>query len=181
MNRLKITIGLMLIVMASCEAGEEIGHAVWVVVLPHLADLAQTVALVLIPMLMWQIKNWIKSKSHSASFNCAMDKVFTTLETSILNVGHTYVKEVKASGTWGGESAAIAKVMAVKQAKEMLGSRGLGEIKGCLGLKDDAALDGMFEKALESVLAKTKLAGLIGPGGSVPNQSLIPTESAPTG
>lgn len=142
-------------------------HILWTTTLPYIADLAETVMVVMVPFLMWQFRKWMSSKTHSASFNCAMEKVTTALETAVLNVGHTYVRDVKATGSWGGEAGASAKLMALTQAKSMLGTRGLNEIKGCLGLKDDG-LDELFQMQLETVLAKTKLGGLLGKSGDVP-------------
>lgn len=145
----------------------DILSTLWTIILPHVADLAETAMYVLVPILMWQIKSWVRSKTHSASFNCAMEKITTSLETAVLNVGHTYVRDVKSSGSWGGDAGAAAKAMAISQAKGMLGARGLAEIKGCLGLKNEG-LDEMFQMQLETVLAKTKLGGLLGKSGDVP-------------
>lgn len=122
---------------------------------PAFILLAEGALAIMVPMLLWKLNSWAKAKVHDSRFHCAMDKLTSHAETAVLDVGQTYVKEVKRSGKWGAEPAAAAKEKAKGRFALLLGPAGLKELKSCLG-QDEDGLKALIESALETALVKAK-------------------------
>lgn len=129
----------------------------------------------LVPLLLWKLNAWAKSKVHDSRFHCAMDKITTVSESSVLDIGQTYTKAVRKSGKWTDESATEAKRKAMELAKKRLGPAGLKELMGCLGHKEDGVTE-VLAGAIESAVVKFKGQNALPTGG---HESAEPKDAQP--
>lgn len=91
---------------------------------------------------------WLASKSHDASFNCAIQKMETLTINAVDEVEQTMVRQLKADKNWNQDTAKQARDTAVSIALRHLGDQGLREIQGCLGLQRDK-IEGMLRTYVE--------------------------------
>jgi len=140
--------------------------------LPQILEIVQPAALtliegalgILVPLILWKANAWLKTKVHSSSFSCAMDKVTSITEAAVLTISQAYVKGVRKSGQWNGATASAAKDMALSLAKDRLGPAGLKELMGCLGHDKDGVSE-VLSGAIESAVVRFKNKHALPTGG----------------
>lgn len=79
----------------------------------------------------------LDAKAHSATFNCAMEKITTLTAGAVLEAQQTITKGFKKAAEDGRltrEEAAQIKSEVFAVVKESLGSKGYKELQQCLGL-----------------------------------------------
>lgn len=94
-------------------------------------------SLVVTGLITWaarSLKQFLESKAHFASFNCAMTKLEALSMNAVEEVEQTLVRQFKAEDKWGVETATEARDTAVEIVKKHLGKAGLAEVQGCLSL-----------------------------------------------
>ncbi|PCJ22419.1 MAG: hypothetical protein COA94_09130 [Rickettsiales bacterium] len=129
-------------------------------------EMATTGALSLLAMtvsglLAWgarSIKHWLDSQAHMASFACASTKLASLASDAVLEVEQTLVKQLKNDEAWNADTAKTARDTAAAIVKRHLGTRGLAELRGCLGLAL-ADIEGLIRTQIEVSVQRAGTAG----------------------
>lgn len=98
---------------------------------------------------------WLESKTHSAAFACASEKLTTLVAESVQDIEQTFVKKMKDRGQWDENAAAAARDAAYEGVLRSLGSEGLREVMGCLKL-DSTGLSQRLHQMIESFIQSSK-------------------------
>ena len=91
---------------------------------------------------------WLESKTHSAAFSCATEKLTALVAESVRDVEQSFVHKMKAEGKWDGTAMGHARDAAYDSVMRNLGPNGLKEVMGCLKLSETGVsgrVHGMIE------------------------------------
>jgi len=77
--------------------------------------------------------DYMGSRAHLASLECATTRMTQAANAAVEEIEQTLVKSLKAEDAWTAESARAARDEAMAIAMRHLGTRGLAEIRECLG------------------------------------------------
>jgi hypothetical protein len=128
------------------------------VIFPYIEMFVSGILAAATPFAIRYFINWLKSKSHSAAFSCAMDKAEKMTLLGFEVAQQTYVEQRKtkaADGKLTPEEAKEALSIASRAALSSLGQRQLAEIQGCLGLARNE-VEALFERMIEMHIKKNK-------------------------
>ncbi len=137
---------------------EETGMQVWNAASPWMEAAASFIFTFALPFLLRELFKWLRSKSHSAAFACAMEKAEKAAQLGLEVTEQTLVgklKKAREDGQLTPEEAKDAMQSAMKHAVQSLGERQLKEMEGCLGLAREEVTD-LLERLIESKLHQKK-------------------------
>lgn len=118
------------------------GQQMWELVFPYLETFIVGVLTVATPIATKYVIGWLKGKSHSATFNCALEKAEKMTDIGVRVAEQTYAAEkrrLSEDGKLTAEEAKEAFQIASKAAYESLGSRWFSEMQGCAGMAEEEA------------------------------------------
>lgn len=95
---------------------------------------------------------WVESKTHSAAFACATEKLTALVAEAVLDTEQSLVKKLKEAGQWDATAMGSARDSAYDSVVRNLGPAGLKEVMGCLKL-DESGLAGRISGMIEAYLA----------------------------
>lgn len=98
---------------------------------------------------------WLESKTHSAAFACATEKLTALVAEAIADTEQTFVKEMKKQGKWGLEAASAARGAAYAAVLRTMGPEGRKEVLGCLKLDEDGLAQRIYQM-IEAMLDSKK-------------------------
>lgn len=100
---------------------------------------------------------YMRSKVHSASFDCASMKLDRLVEDAVREANRTIVAEYKNAASDGKltrQEGLRIRDMVVDVVKRQLGDKGLIELQGCLGGLDLAVIEDLIRTRIEATLDK---------------------------
>jgi len=139
---------------------EDTGMQVWNATSPWMEAAASFIFTVALPFMLRELFKWMRSKSHSAAFACAMEKAEKAAKLGLEVTEQTMVaklKDARSDGKLTPEEAGDAMTSAMKHAVQSLGERQLKEMEGCLGLAREEVTS-LLERLIESKLHQNKVA-----------------------
>ena len=98
---------------------------------------------------------WLKARSHAEAWQCAMTKLGDVTRAAVAETEQTFLKELRKTKKHDAEQLKEAQKKTMASAREQLGTRGLAELKACLGL-DDVGLERMIITKIEHEVSDSK-------------------------
>ncbi len=142
----------------------DFGHQILEIVFPYLEMFIVGVLTVAMPIATKYAVSWLKGKSHSATFHCALEKAEKMAELGVLVAEQTYVaekrKRTENDGKLSPEEAKEAFEIASKAACESLGTKWFGEMKGCMGLETEE-VKAFVGRLIEARVHQHKTGGVL--------------------
>ncbi len=111
----------------------------------------------LITMLVWKAQKWLDARIHDARFHCATHKIATLTTNAVNEAEQTHVRHLRKTDSWDTDRALEIRDGVVEVVKRHLGSRGVKELTGCLGIKEPA-IEGMIRTHIEAAVHKNRNA-----------------------
>ncbi len=108
--------------------------------------------------LIWTLKNFVDAKVHDARFHCATEKIAVLTSNAMAEAEQTVISKIRGTNKWNDDAKKAVKDSVVGVVKRHLGSRGLKELKGCLG-HNEAGVEALIRTQIESGLAKLNTIG----------------------
>lgn len=114
----------------------------WELTFPYLETFLMSVLAVATPLAAKYAIGWLKGLSHSATFNCALEKAEKMTEIGVSVASQTYADERKRraeDGKLTPEEAKEAFEIAAHAAYASLGSKWFAEMQSCAGMAEQEA------------------------------------------
>lgn len=118
------------------------GQQMWELVFPYLETFIASVLAVATPLAAKYVIGWLKGRSHSATFNCALEKADKMTDIGVRVAEQTYAAEkrrLSKDGKLTPEEAKEAFQIASKAAFESLGAKWFSEMQSCAGMAEEEA------------------------------------------
>lgn len=100
---------------------------------------------------------WLESKTHSAAFACATEKLTALVAEAVQDTEQTFVKDMKKQGKWDAGAASLARGAAYDAVMRTLGPEGRQEVLGCLKLDEDGLAQRVYQM-IEALIGSKKSA-----------------------
>ena len=114
-----------------------LGQQLWNLVFPYIEMFIVGIFTVATPVVTKYAIGWLKAKTHSAAFQCGIEKAEKMVEIGFRVAEQTYATEkrrLSADGTLTAEEGKEAFQIAMKAAYESLGDKWFKEMQGCMGI-----------------------------------------------
>lgn len=113
----------------------------------------------LISLMLARANQWLRSRVHSASFQCATDRLTALTQNAVAEAEQTVVKTLKEDHEkWSDpETQRAVRDGVADVVKRHLGPRGMKEMQGCLGI-GAKEIEGMIHTHIEAVISRDAAA-----------------------
>lgn len=112
----------------------------------------------LLSLMIARANQWLRSRVHSASFQCATDRLTALTQNAVAEAEQTVVKTLKEDGgKWSEpETQRAVRDGVADVVKRHLGTRGMKELEGCLGI-GAKEIEGMIHTHIEAAISRKKV------------------------